>query len=220
MNGEVRVVEDVPQAYATLVAEAFLARRNSPFVLCTSGGSSGRAVLGAAAASTSIDWGKVALCFVDERCVAPDSADANQQNAREALGDAWARLAGVYPMSCEAGAEAYEAELRSLGPIDLCQLGMGPDGHTASLFPNSTALSAPPGRLVVPNVDPSGVNAHPRLTLTYEAISGARLVVITVTGDNKAAALAAIEAGADLPAARVRAPRLVWLIDAAVRNGG
>lgn len=69
------------------------------------------------------------------------------------------------------------------------------------------------------NDDPSGRNPHRRLTLTFEGISRGRLVVFTVTGSDKHAALSAILAGEDLPAARVRAGRVLWLCDAGAFEG-
>jgi 6-phosphogluconolactonase len=98
--------------------------------------------------------------------------------------------------------------------LDLVHLGLGPDGHTASLFPGSDGLLAPPERLVVNNVDPSGRNAHLRLTLTLAGIARARLVVFTVAGADKHQAMSGIVHHEDLPAARVRADRVVWLCDA------
>ena len=94
------------------------------------------------------------------------------------------------------------------GPgIDLIHLGMGPDGHTASLFPGAPTLDAEPGELVLATEDPNGVNPHPRLTLTLPAINSARLAVFTVAGASKADAVAALVRGEDIPAARVHAGR-------------
>ncbi len=99
--------------------------------------------------------------------------------------------------------------------FDLVHLGMGTDGHIASLFPGSPALEADPGRLVVLNHDPSGNNPYERMTLTYSGIARSRLVVLTVAGATKRDALQAVVDGADLPAARVQADRVVWLVDPA-----
>jgi 6-phosphogluconolactonase/glucosamine-6-phosphate isomerase/deaminase len=116
-------------------------------------------------------------------------------------------------MSCEEGPDAYALRVGEVGKLDVIHLGMGPDGHTASLFPNSAALDADPGQLVARNEDPSGLNPHPRLTLTYSAINRARLVVFTVAGAAKRDTLQAVIDGADLPAGRVDADRVVWLVD-------
>ena len=88
---------------------------------------------------------------------------------------------------------AYQSIMSDLvtGPgIDLIHLGMGPDGHTASLFPGAPTLEAEPGVLVLATEDPNGVNPHPRLTLTLAAINSARLAVFTVAGASKADAVA------------------------------
>jgi 6-phosphogluconolactonase/glucosamine-6-phosphate isomerase/deaminase len=99
--------------------------------------------------------------------------------------------------------------------MDLIHLGMGPDGHTASLFPDSAELEAGPDELVAATTDPNGLNPHPRLTLTLPAINAARAAVFTVAGASKADAMAALVRGDDIPAARVKAARTVWLVDAA-----
>src|SRR5205823_5769238 len=96
---------------------------------------------------------------------------------------------------------------------DVTHLGLGPDGHTASLFPGSPALDADPGRLVCLNSDPNSRNPHPRMTLTLSGIARSRLVLFTVAGASKREALQAVVDGADLPAARVEAERVVWLVD-------
>ena len=89
-------------------------------------------------------------------------------------------------------------------------LGLGPDGHTCSLFPGSPSLDEPE-RLVIPTGDDK--HPHPRLTFTYPALAIARLVVFTVAGAEKKEPLARIQAGEDFPAARVRANRIIWLAD-------
>jgi 6-phosphogluconolactonase/glucosamine-6-phosphate isomerase/deaminase len=115
-------------------------------------------------------------------------------------------------MRC-AEVDAYQLRIGDLGRFDLVHLGLGPDGHTASLFPDSAALDADPGRLVTLNNDPSGTHPHQRMTLTFAGIARARLVLFTVMGEDKAEALAKVARGDDLPAARVRAERVVWLVD-------
>jgi len=113
---------------------------------------------------------------------------------------------------------AYQRTMAALlaGPgIDLIHLGMGPDGHMASLFPGSPELEAGPDILVAATTDPNGRNPHPRLTLTLPAINAARTAVFTVSGPSKADAVAALVRGDDIPAARVDAARVVWLVDAA-----
>jgi 6-phosphogluconolactonase len=102
------------------------------------------------------------------------------------------------------------------GPgIDLVHLGLGPDGHTASLFPNAPTLNAGLDVLVAATEDPNGRNPHARLTLTLPVLNAARCVVFTVAGDSKRDAVAALRRGDDIPAARVHATRVVWLVDEA-----
>jgi 6-phosphogluconolactonase len=119
----------------------------------------------------------------------------------------------VYPMNCAEGPDAYALRLGEVGKLDVIHLGMGDDGHTASLFPGSPALAADPGQLVALNEDPSGHNPHPRMTLTFSGIARARLVVFTVAGAKKRTILQSIMDGAELPAGRVTADRVVWLVD-------
>ncbi len=93
-------------------------------------------------------------------------------------------------------------------------LGLGPDGHCASLFAGSPALAMEdPGTLVLANRDPSDRNPYDRITLTLPAIARARLVVFTVAGADKAEAFRRVAAGEDLPAGRVVADDVRWLVD-------
>ena len=116
--------------------------------------------------------------------------------------------------------DAYQLRIGEIGQLDVVHLGMGADGHTASLFPGSPALDADPGQLVTFSEDPNGLSNHPRMTFTYSAIARARLVIFTVAGEVKRPAMEALVAGKDIPAARVRAGRVLWLVDkaAAPRN--
>lgn len=213
--GELRVVDEVPAAFAALVAEelARAATEPGPFRLACSGGPTARACYEALARRKGVAWDRVELLLGDERCVPPDDPDANQRLVREALVERVRPRPRFRPMSCEEGAAAYEQVVAS-GPLHLVHLGLGPDGHTASLFSDSAAL-AETEALVSVNEDPSGRNPHRRLTLTLPAIARARLVVFTVSGAEKARALAEVLDGSDVPAARVRAARVVWLCDEA-----
>lgn len=118
-------------------------------------------------------------------------------------------------MNCANGPAAYEAKVREAGGFDLVQLGLGPDGHTASLFPGSPALRIDDGRLVTSSNDLLGNNPFERMTLTLEGIALGSVVVFTVIGAARAGILARIASGEQLPAALVEAPELIWLIDEA-----
>jgi 6-phosphogluconolactonase len=213
--GDVDVVDDVAVAFAETIVTAYAARPHPRFVLVLSGGPTARRCYEVLAHASvgRIDWSQVDIAMGDERCVGVDDPDANQRLVRESLIDLVGGVGSFHPMSCEDGPEAYEGVLGGIGTFDIVHLGLGPDGHTASLFPNSAALDAAPGRLVVRSSDPNERNPHDRMTLTLEALAGAPLVVFTVSGRDKHEAFAAVSSGADLPAARVRARRIVWLVD-------
>jgi 6-phosphogluconolactonase len=163
-----------------------------------------------------LDWGSLELLFSDERRVPPDSRDSNYRLVAETL------LAGVRPGRVErilgeaADPEAEAARYAGLIPerLDVTLLGMGADGHCASLFPGEPVLEERE-RLCVPS------NAHyppfERYTLTFPALDRSRLVLFFVLGANKADALAAIARGEDLPSARVRPTdgHVIWIVDRA-----
>jgi 6-phosphogluconolactonase len=217
MNGELVVVDDVAGEFAERVIESFHSRPNDGFSFCLSGGSTARRCYERLAddAGTQIDWWKVDVYWGDERCVPSDHEDSNYRLAREALLDRVGAANATYPMRCDEGPDPYQLRIGELGKLDLLHLGLGPDGHTASLFPGSPALDADPGRLVVMNEDPLGNNKRPRMTLTFGGIARARLVLVTVSGEEKRDALARVAAGEDVPGAHIRADRVVWLADPA-----
>lgn len=215
MNGELVVTDDLAGDFAARVIAEYSSRPEEIFSLALSGGSTARPCYErlAAESAESIDWLSVNVYWGDERCVPPDDPESNQLLGRQALLERVGGANAVYPMSCEEGPDAYQLRLGEIGKLDVIHLGMGPDGHTASLFPGSAALDADPGQLVARNHDPSGRNRHPRLTLTFSGISRSRLVIFTVSGSSKREALKAVMDGADLPAARVAADKVVWLVD-------
>ena len=218
MNGELLVVDDVPAEFSERVVEAFHNRQGESFALALSGGDTARRCYSRLAldGADHLDWWQVDIYWSDERCVPPDHPDSNERLVREALLQRVGAANAVHPMRCEEGADPYQQKVASVGRFDLVHLGLGADGHTASLFPGSSGLDADPGRLVVLNEDATGANPHPRMTLTYSGIARSRLVVFTVEGESKREALAAVRAGdPDCPAARVRAERIVWLVDRA-----
>jgi 6-phosphogluconolactonase len=215
MNGEVTVVDDVAAEFAERVIEAFHGRSHDTFSLALSGGATARRCYECLAdhGGNQVDWWKVNFYWGDERCVPLDHADSNYRLAREALLDRVGGANAAYPMKCDEGPDPYQLLVGDLGRFDLVHLGLGPDGHTASLFPGSAALDAEPGRLVVLNEDPSGTNLHQRMTLTFTGIARARLVLVTVAGEEKRDAFARVRAGEDLPATRTQADRVVWIVD-------
>ncbi len=215
MNGDLIVVDDLPGAFAARVISAYESRPDDLFSFALTGGSTARPCYERLAhdSADAIDWLSVNVYWGDERCVAADHPDSNQLLGRQSLLEKVGAANAVYPMSCDEGPDSYQLRLGEVGKLDVIHLGMGPDGHTASLFPGSAALDADPGQLVALNEDPSGRNVHPRMTLTFSGIARSRLVIFTVAGANKRDALRAVMDGADLPAARVTADRIVWLVD-------
>ena len=125
----------------------------------------------------------------DERCVGPDDERSNYRLAREALLDRLERPPAVHrirgELEPEEAAEAYQGELGETA-LDLVLLGLGPDGHTASLFPDAAALDERERRVVAtkPGLEPW----VDRVTLTIPALSSGRAVVYLVTGEEKAEA--------------------------------
>ena len=215
MHGELIVVDDLPGEFAERVIEAFHRRPDEGFSIALSGGETARRCYERLAedAADQIDWWQVDVYWGDERCVPPDHADSNERLGRQALLERVGAAHMVYPMRCEEGPDPYQLRLGELGRLDVVHLGLGKDGHTASLFPGSAALDADPGRLVVLNEDPSGRNNHRRMTLTLSGLARTRLVLFTVSGEAKRPAMQAIFDGEDLPATRVRADHVVWLVD-------
>ncbi|MHB8440012.1 MAG: 6-phosphogluconolactonase [Acidimicrobiales bacterium] len=213
--GEVHVVDDVAQAFTAQVRSvAGTPLSGRPCSLVLSGGATARLCYEHLAGAGAVDWHGTEILMGDERCVAPDDPDANQRLVREALLFRLVEAPPFHPMACDdESLSAYQQLIEARPVLDLVHLGLGPDGHTASLFPRSPALDAAPGTLVTRNEDPSGSNPHGRVTLTFEAIARARLVVFTVSGASKREAWAALCAGADVPAARVRAQSVLWLVD-------
>lgn len=209
LPGELRIVDHVPQAFAALVA------RENPGSIALSGGDTARQCYELLAVA-DVAWGSVEVFFSDERWVPVSDPDSNEGMARRAFLDTVTpreihsmRHAGGTP--AEAAAE-YDKLVGSVRPIALVHLGLGPDGHTASLFPGTPAVDVQ-DRLVVTNAD--DLHPYERITFTFPGIAHSELVVVTVAGEEKRDAMRRIQAGEDLPGARIRAPRVVWLADRA-----
>jgi 6-phosphogluconolactonase len=240
---ELRIVGDAEELAAAAAAE-FLAQgataiaRQGRFSVALSGGSTPTRLYTLLASKRQrrggryVPWGKVHVFWGDERVVPPNHPESNFRGAREALlGRVPIPQANVHRIRTEArtpsaAAALYEQELRSFFALpvgqfprfDLVLLGLGTDGHTASLFPGSEAVRERTRLVVAPMVTKLGMH---RITLTLPVINNARAVMFLVSGGQKAETLARAleggEGGAELPAQLVR-PRdgtVLWLVDRA-----
>jgi 6-phosphogluconolactonase len=236
-SSDVVVVED-PRDLSRTLAESFCVAANNAmtaravFSVALAGGSTRKAsyaLLASPPYRSLIQWRHVRFFFGDERCVPPDNPDSNYRTAREAL---FAPLeipdANVFRMRGEddpataapAYAQTLIRELGALPVLDLILLGMGADGHTASLFPGT-----PPDdgsqTLVRATVAPPDLPVRNRLTLTPHAINAARKIIVAVTGTPKAKILAQALNGPCDPTScpvQIIAPtsgRCTWLADRA-----
>jgi 6-phosphogluconolactonase len=223
------VVESTPalaEVFAQRVAQAdaeAIATRGS-FSIALSGGSVATGFFRRLAA-LPLDRFRLDVFWADERAVPPDHADSNYHLARSLwLGPARIPDARVHRMRGEASdldeaARAYEDELRQvLGDppqIDVALLGVGPDGHVASLFPGHRLLGETVRQVAA--LDDAPKPPPRRLTLTLSALAAARLVVVAAFGSGKAEVVrdALEDAASTLPVAQVarRAPRTLFLLD-------
>ncbi|HEX4691391.1 MAG TPA: 6-phosphogluconolactonase [Solirubrobacteraceae bacterium] len=221
-RAELRVLEDPAAEVARMLGES--ARAGAHIVL--TGGSSPKRAF-ELAAEAGDDWSGATAWFGDERCVAPDDERSNFSLAQSALLSRLDAPPAVHRMEGERGphegADAYQAiVLRELGDTpawDLLMLGLGPDSHCASLFPNRPEKDVD-DRLVV-GVPEAGMEPWlPRISLTVPAINAAKRVVFLVTGESKRDAVrrAFVDEDPASPAARVRpAGELLVLLDAAAK---
>ena len=224
------LAEAAAQEFAARAGEA-IDQRGS-FAVVLAGGSTPKATYEVLASDYAdrIDWSNVHFFFGDERSVPPDHEDSNYRMAREVLLDhvpagSVHRMQGELPP--DEAAEAYEQELRDffgseeLPRFDLILLGTGGDGHTASLFPETSALEVH-DRLVVAN--PVLKLETTRITLTVPVINAAHAVYFLIAGEGKADALAHILGGdADpraYPASLIQ-PQAgpTWMLDRAAASG-
>jgi 6-phosphogluconolactonase len=232
--GTTEILDD-PQALAARAADVIadvLRGCAAPFRLCLSGGSTPRAAYKLLSQRNDVTWDCTELFFGDERFVPHDNADSNYRMARESL------LAGgtVHPRALlamptdgtpQSCADAYEEILRQqygaslLDPavplFDLMLLGLGPDGHTASLIPGQPVLKERT-RWVAPV--PQGRD-EVRLTLTYPALESSKLTLFLVAGADKAQAVARVRSGdTALPAGALQpSGEVIWLLDRAAAGG-
>ena len=213
-----RAAEQFTQAAEKAAAERGRAR------IAVSGGSTPKATFELLADPSQpwrdrMPWDKLELFWVDERCVAPEHADSNYRMTREAMLDS-VPLAPerVHRMEGEldppVAASRYESLLRNTFRLegaesprfDLVQLGMGPDGHTASLFPHTDAVHEL-GRLVVANHVPQQRDSW-RITLTWPVINQSSSVFFLIGGADKAPVLKEVFTGSNDPE---RLPsQLIW----------
>lgn len=204
------------------------------FTLALSGGSTPKKLYGLLADEPyrkQIDWARVEIFWSDERCVPPDDAESNYRMAAEVLlshvplrADQIHRMPAEQP-DRDAASHAYNVEMqRTFGTdgipsFDLLQLGMGPDGHTASLFPHQPSIHEQQ-RLVMPILN-SPKPPSERLTFTPTLLNAARNVLFLATGSDKAEVLHAVLEGPyqpdEYPAQIVRPPNgeVTWMLDRA-----
>jgi 6-phosphogluconolactonase len=240
-HGEVRVLPE-SAALSRAAADEFLragvdaAERRGRFTVALSGGSTPKAIFGLLAADKAagrnkLPWDKVQVFFGDERHVPPDHPDSNYRMANESLlSKVSIPPANVHRVRAELDAARaaveYENELRTVFGtrtedvpcFDLIMLGLGPDGHTASLFPGSTALHE--RRALVAATWVEKLKSH-RITFTYPLLNAAAEVLFVAGGADKADMLRNVlrgdPSGQIYPAQEVRpaAGRLLWLVDEA-----
>ncbi|MHB2208966.1 6-phosphogluconolactonase [Methylobacterium sp. CM6257] len=226
-----------PQAVAREAAERLIVAcgeaASDRIAICLSGGSTPKVLYGLLAGpdyAARMPWERIHWFFGDDRVVPWDDARSNVRMVREAFGHG-SRIPPTHlhfipsGQGAEAGARAYERTLLDfygadrLDParplFDLVLLGLGEDGHTASLFPGKPAVTET-RRLVAPVPEAGLAPFVPRITLTFPALASARHVLFLVTGASKRAPLARIAAGEGLPASRVTGGGdVAWLLDEA-----
>ncbi len=197
-------------AEAAALVERFVQEGGGTLVI--SGGTTPVQAYDLLAGRSGLAWGRVTVLFADERCVPPDDPESNYGMAQAKL-IARVHPASVHRMAGELGAEEaarrYDDVLSTLGALDLVLLGIGEDGHTASLFPGNPALEA--GGLAV------AVHGAPkpppdRVSLSFQALRSARRVIVLATGSGKAEAVRRARTG-EVPAGMI--PEAIFLLDPA-----
>ncbi|MFT3698048.1 MAG: 6-phosphogluconolactonase [Kofleriaceae bacterium] len=223
---------ETPDALAAAAADEFIAMvaaKSGDFHVALSGGSTPKKLFDVLAqrGKSAVAWDRVVLWWGDERCVPPTDPDSNYGMTKQHLIDPLGldparihRLEGERT-PIEAAADYERALVGVLGapPIfDLVWLGMGPDGHTASLFPHSPGLKDRSSYVIANPVDsPLTKGPTTRLTITFGVIDAARHVRFLVTGADKANTLANVQnqATEDHPSSLVQGTDTLWLIDKA-----
>ncbi|MDA1131676.1 MAG: 6-phosphogluconolactonase [Proteobacteria bacterium] len=225
LPGTAAVAEAAAAAVAAAITQA-RARRGRA-LLALSGGETPRRTYARLAADpyrTSVPWSDTQVFWSDERCVPATDPASNFGMANTALLSRLSAIGGVHPVRGDLGADAaaadYDRLLRSFGDsgrpprLDLILLGVGADGHTASLFPGGEAGA--PGALAATSIAPQPPIS--RVTMTLPVLNAARAILFVVTGANKRPALTRIlgtPPDLSLPAAQVRpsAGRVTWMLD-------
>ena len=209
---ELRVVDDLAGAGEELFVEA------NPRTVALAGGSTPRPLY-ERLAGIAYPWEEVDVFFGDERCVPSDHPESNYGMAKAILLDHV--RARVHPMhACDP--EAYERDLHKVfgegtPRFDLIFLGLGTDGHTASLFPGRPELDIE-DKMVAYVPEPGLPPPVPRMTLTFPVLRAAKLVAFLVSGQDKRERVHQLIAGDDIPAARVTADRVIVLADPAAAS--
>jgi 6-phosphogluconolactonase len=235
LENDEKLAEDVAEFFIRSAREA----QDRPFRVALSGGSTPRKLYGRLAGTdcaTRVEWPQVEFYFSDERCVAPDHPESNFKLARDMLFQpAGIKPSQVFRIEGEAGqpdlaARRYEETIHRQFAVsspawprfDLILLGLGDDGHTASLFPGSPALDERT-RAVVASEAPRGV-AH-RITFTAPLINHADMVVFMVAGAQKSPAVRVVleddTADANRYPAKLIKPvegRLIWYLEKAAAS--
>ena len=217
---ELVVVEDA-EAAAEAAAQRIAAAVDAGGHIGLSGGSGPRPTYERVAVLRA-DWSRVQLWWIDERCVPPDDGDSNYRLIRESLLDGLARGPEVHrirgELAPEEAADEYDAALAGV-TLDLAVMGIGPDGHTASLFPNAPALEERERRSVATE---AGLEPFvPRVTTTRPVLANARAMVYLVTGESKAGAVERAFAqppSPATPASLVRGRRTTAILDRAAAS--
>jgi 6-phosphogluconolactonase len=230
------IVAADPDALAKAAAERVLARiaaNDGRIAICLTGGSSPKRLyelLATDANRAKIPWERVDWFIGDERLVPPDSPLNNMAAARKIFLDRFAPSSRIHPIPTDAAspneaAARYERELKafygakSLDPerplFDLVLMGVGPDGHTASLFPGDPAAEETT-RWVIGVARAPVEPLVPRVTLTLPVLASCREMLFEVAGMGKRAILTRVFGGEKLPANRARSNgETVWLVDSA-----
>ncbi|SEJ13388.1 6-phosphogluconolactonase [Sphingobium sp. AP50] len=181
---------DIATRIAAILSDAIAARGVAS--IAVSGGRSPRPVLEALSAA-DLDWSKVVVTLVDERWVAPDSSDSNERLVRETLLQGAAASAHFVPMKNDAadayaGQPAVEAAFAVLPwPLDIILLGMGDDGHTASLFPEGAELAEGLVSKALTIAATPPVAPHQRMSLTAHGVLQSRFIFLQISGAGKKA---------------------------------